>query len=105
MLEKWEDNETVAVSHAHAVSSHVSSSRPVAGSLLSLSLLTFPFAALGRCQHIDARPDREVHSRLSHKGGAVGEIPEMLSKTTGDVHVSAFLESSGSGSPASFSGR
>jgi hypothetical protein len=38
-------------------------------------------------------PDQveKVHSRLSHHGGYVGEIPDRLSKTTGDVHVRCVL--------------
>jgi len=63
-------------------------------SLLSLSLLTFPFAASSQGPGANKLPPdqvEKVHSRLSHKGGAVGEIPEMLSKTTGDVHVRCVL--------------
>jgi len=63
-------------------------------SYLSLFLLTFSFAATSQGQGANTlTPDQieKVHSRLSHKGGAVGEIPQMLSKATGDVHVRCVL--------------
>jgi hypothetical protein len=61
--------------------------------LLSLLLLTLLFAAPIQGQGANKPPDQveKVHSRLPHTGGAVGEIPERLSKTTGDVHVRCVL--------------
>src|SRR5216683_6320161 len=57
-------------------------------SLLSLFLLTFPFAASSQGQGAKLQPDQveKVHSRLFHKG-PVGQIPDMLSRGTGDIYV------------------
>lgn len=57
-------------------------------SLLSLFLVTFPLPAPSRGQGAKATPDQveKVHSRLFHNG-PVGQIPDMVSKGTGDVYV------------------
>jgi len=59
-----------------------------------LFLLTFPFAASSQGPSANKLPPdqvEKVHSRLPHKGGAIGEITERLSKTTGDVNVRCVL--------------
>ena len=58
-------------------------------SLLSLFLLTFPFAAPSQGQGANKLPPdqvEKVHNRLFPKGPK-GEITDMLARTTGDVNV------------------
>ncbi len=60
---------------------------------LSVPLMTGLLAAHGHCQGVSKLSSdqvEKVHGRLFHKG-PVGQIPEMLAKSTGDVHASCVI--------------